>query len=250
MIPWDELEASYSRNFSSNGMEAPANSVRMVLVALIIKEKLGTSDEETVEQIRENPYLQFFLGLYEFSDAAPFDASMFVHFRKRFGLEAVSQINELIVQKAMESKVATQGSDDDDDSENKGKLLIDATCAPADITFPTDLKLLNKGRELTEGIIDMLHQPLKGLQKKPRDYRQRARKDFLKAAKSKTLSASKRRKAIRKQLNYLNRNLQHIEQLKGHTPLGVLSTRQYRNLLVVSGFTDNNGKCLSPAVER
>jgi len=27
----------------------------MVLGALIIKEKLGTSDEETVEQIRENP---------------------------------------------------------------------------------------------------------------------------------------------------------------------------------------------------
>jgi hypothetical protein len=41
---------------------------------------LGTNDAETVEQIRENPYLQYFLGLSEYSDAAPFDASMFVYF--------------------------------------------------------------------------------------------------------------------------------------------------------------------------
>ena len=34
----------------------------MALGALIIKEKLGTIEGETVEQIRENPYLQDFLG--------------------------------------------------------------------------------------------------------------------------------------------------------------------------------------------
>jgi hypothetical protein len=33
----------------------------MALGALIIKEKLGISDRETVEQIRENPYLQYFM---------------------------------------------------------------------------------------------------------------------------------------------------------------------------------------------
>jgi len=59
----------------------------MALGALIIKEKIGTSDEGTVEQIRENPYLQYFLGLLEYSDKALFDASMMVHFRKRLNLE-------------------------------------------------------------------------------------------------------------------------------------------------------------------
>jgi hypothetical protein len=43
-------------------MGAPAKTFRIALVALIIKEKLGTSDRETVEQIKENPYLQYFLG--------------------------------------------------------------------------------------------------------------------------------------------------------------------------------------------
>ena len=55
----------------------------MALGALIIKEKLQISDEETVEQIRENPYLQFFTGLESYVDEAPFDPSLMVHFRKR-----------------------------------------------------------------------------------------------------------------------------------------------------------------------
>jgi hypothetical protein len=62
-------------------MGAPAKPFRMALGALMIKEKLGTSDRETVEQLKENPYLQYFLGLSSYSNEAPFEASMFVHFR-------------------------------------------------------------------------------------------------------------------------------------------------------------------------
>jgi len=51
----------------------------MALGALIIKERLGTSDRETVEQIKENPYLQYFIGMKSYSSEAPFDASMMVH---------------------------------------------------------------------------------------------------------------------------------------------------------------------------
>ncbi len=44
----------------------------------------------------ENPYLQYFVGLKEFQDDAPFDPSLMVHFRKRLGLEIMQEINELI----------------------------------------------------------------------------------------------------------------------------------------------------------
>jgi len=54
---------------------------------------------------------------------------------------------------------------------------MDATCAPADITYPTDLKLLNDGREKLESMIDTLHAPFCGQQDKPRTYRKKARKD-------------------------------------------------------------------------
>ena len=48
-------------------MGAPAKSFRMALAALIIKEKLRISDRETVEQIQENPYLQYFIGQKQLS---------------------------------------------------------------------------------------------------------------------------------------------------------------------------------------
>ncbi len=55
LIPRTNFETEYAENFSAN-FGAPAKPFRMALGALIIKEKLGTSDRETVEQIRENPY--------------------------------------------------------------------------------------------------------------------------------------------------------------------------------------------------
>ncbi len=63
---------------------APIVPPRVALGALIIKERLDLTDRETVEAIQENPYLQFFIGLEEFTQENPFDASLMVDFRKRF----------------------------------------------------------------------------------------------------------------------------------------------------------------------
>jgi hypothetical protein len=173
-IPWQEIEDVYCSSLSGTGQGSPALSARIGLGALIIKERLGCSDEETVEQIRENPYLQFFLGCKKYEDKPLFHSTMFVHFRKRFPAETMSQINELITQKAIEGTSAKNKKDHDDDddnasgskTENKGKLLVDATCAPEDINYPTDLKLLNKAREESEQIIDTLRDAMaKGTQK-------------------------------------------------------------------------------------
>ena len=54
LIPWHDFEEQYCQNMSSSGQGFPALSVRMALGALIIKERLGVTDEECVEQIREN----------------------------------------------------------------------------------------------------------------------------------------------------------------------------------------------------
>lgn len=40
---------------------------------------------------------------------------------------------------------------------HKGKLLMDATVAPQNITFPTDLKLLNAARKKSEELINTLY---------------------------------------------------------------------------------------------
>ncbi len=49
LIPWSEFEEEYAQNFSEK-MGAIAKPFRMALGALIIKEKLGISDRETVER--------------------------------------------------------------------------------------------------------------------------------------------------------------------------------------------------------
>ncbi len=82
VIPWHVAEKMYAKNFMSK-RGAPALMVRMALGSLIIKEKLGLSDIETVGQIIENPYLQSFIGLEAYQHIVPFDASMLTHFRKR-----------------------------------------------------------------------------------------------------------------------------------------------------------------------
>jgi hypothetical protein len=72
---------------------------------------------------------------------------------------------------------------------------------------------LNEEREKSEKIIDRLHEPLRGEEKKPRTYRERARRDYLKAAKKRNLGGRELCKAIGKQLRYLRRDLEHIEAL-------------------------------------
>lgn len=233
IIPWSEFEDEYAKNFTvSTG--APAKTFRMALGALIIKERLGTSDKETLEQIRENPYLQYFIGMRTYSNAAPFDSSMFVHFRERIGVNLVNKINEKMVKEQTEvaGNRVEQKSSEWSEPKNQGKLILDATCAPADIKYPTDLGLLNQARQNTEKIIDALHNQTKSpVKKKPRTYRNRARKEDLSVAKQKKPRRKAIRKAIKKQLQYIQRNLANIERIG---ELQLLNKSHYRMLLVVT----------------
>ncbi len=159
-----------------------------------IKERLSLTDRETVEAIRENPFLQFFIGLEEFTQDKPFDASLMVDFRKRFGEAGLQQLTEAIALAALPRNESTEVHTEADNNERdnttehdaveqnaaeqtndassndassdtaplRGKLIVDATCAPADIRYPTDVSLLNEAREKTDAIIDKLHEPLVG----------------------------------------------------------------------------------------
>ena len=80
MIPWDDIEGDYSDLFPSDTGNV-AKPARVAFGALIIKETLGVSDEETVAQIQENPYLQYFLGFKQYTNKKPFDPSLMVRFR-------------------------------------------------------------------------------------------------------------------------------------------------------------------------
>ena len=191
---------------------APAHSARMAFGSLLIKERLGLSDVETVAQITENPYLQYFIGLKTFQKDAPFDSSQMVHFRKRFSAEAIDRINEAIAagkirEKLNESETPPNASCSSQKGEpeqpkeptkNLGKLLVDATCTPADVAYPTDLNLLNKAREKAEKIIDVLHGARTDGAPKPRTL-SRPGNRYLAVARSKRPGRKKVRTAIGQQ---------------------------------------------------
>lgn len=108
----------------------------------------------------------------------------------------------------------------------QGKLILDKTCAPAGITYPTGrLGLLKIPREELEKIIDMLHAPHIGNMKKPRNRGRQVRRDYLRTAKNREPRRPEIRKAIGPRLRYETRDSRVIEQLvQTHTTHSTLET--------------------------
>lgn len=291
MFPWAYIEELYESTLSGSDKGCAAIPAGVAFGAIYIQEFFSITDRETVAQIQESPYQQYFLGYRAYTSEEPFDHTMLVTFRKRFSKEIMAKINARIAADALglESKEADDdaaaGEDGDntgsppsgasgtpDDlsapacagtadrctaqagpqageepsedtrtfeekaADNRGQLLVDATCAPADIPYPTDVRLLDESREQSEKIIDLLHAPHKGILAKPRTYRRRAHKEYVAFSKLRRPSIQKIRKAIRGQLGYLGRNLATIREMAATREPGLklLSKRYYKLLLVIS----------------
>ena len=212
-IPWDEIEERYSSLFPSRtGM--PAKPLQTALGALLIQKQYDYSDRELVEQIRENPYYQYFIGLPGYQDRAPFAPSLLVEFRKRLTDEILIEINEMIAEyNSPDDPPPCGGSNPEDKSskDNRCTMILDATCAPQQIAYPQDINLLNEARVNLENIIDAICYEYN--YRRPRMYRDNARKDYLSLAKCRKRTTKKIRQAIKKQLQYVRRDLGHIELL-------------------------------------
>lgn len=220
-IPWDVFEEKYAKLFPSNTGNV-AKPLRLALGALIIQTKYQFSDRELVEQLTENPYYQYFIGLPGYQEEPPIEASVLVLFRKRISMDLTMEANEYM----LSDNHKDDHKDDDNqppsgasgntegkegvEPENKGTMMLDATCAPSNIRYPQDYSLLNEAREKLESIIDRFSKSY-GF-KKPRTYRREARKNYLALAKCKKRSTKKIRKTIRKQLSYVKRDLGYLEQ--------------------------------------
>ena len=238
-IPWDGLAIGYYSTMDTT-QGRPCKDARLVIGALIIKHKLNLSDEETVLQIQENPYLQYFVGFAKYKDTPPFTPSLFVEIRKRMGADVFASFEQVILEKIGERKKSSSTSES---KENSGKLLVDATVAEQAVKYPTDISLLNEAREISEHLIDELY-ALSDYRKKPRTYRQKARRQYLVLAKNKRPSAKVRRRGIREQLQYLRRNLKHISVLLddvGSSPFPLSRKRQRQYWIIQHVYAQQEG---------
>ena len=274
-IPWDRLVGYYNNLFTAVEGRPPISG-RVILGAVIIKHLGDLTDRETIAQIQENMFMQYFLGYSSFTNEEPFSDTLFVEIRKRLSIELLCKINEVIVLHCLEvqeakrkeqqpSQKQQQDATIDQDNKpdggreaivvqthtvcvesnqehkevqpaakkNKGKLLVDATVAPQNITFPTDLKLLNAARKKSEQLIDILYNPLLHGDKKVRTYRKVARKCFLNAAKKKRKTVREIYKINGQQLRFLKRNLRHIDTLLAAYENFPLKAREQKYLMVL-----------------
>lgn len=110
MIPWDVFEKNYKHLFKSKTGNV-AKPLRMALGALIIQTRFQYSDGELVQQITENHYLQYFIGLPGYQETPPFDASTLVLFRKRINAIMLMEANEYLLE---ENKPDKKEDDNDD----------------------------------------------------------------------------------------------------------------------------------------
>lgn len=240
-MPWEYIEEIYAQNMSDE-TGRPAISSRIAFGAIFIKEYCHITDEATVTNLQENSYMQSFVGLHEFHPEPLFDPSMMVHFRKRFPVEEVAKINEYVCTgkwpEEQRNVDRNDGTDDGDEppvppsgegesashhgerrkgkanpntskkkkhrqKKNRGKLILDATVAPADIKYPTDIDLLNKSREHLETAVGIVWKEVPHTGHKLPYSAKKARKSYLKLAKSKKWTQANCRKAIGEQLAYI-----------------------------------------------
>lgn len=236
-LPWDRLAGIYYRSMSSD-QGAPAIDARIVIGAMIVKHKLRLDDREAIETIRENLYIQYFIGLEEYTYKDVFDRSLFTTLRYRLGADKFDAMTrEIILTSEGKGKrevndpdessssgklqedgsITSDGQSEEKPKGNKGVLIVDATVADQMIAYPTDLELIARSRQESERLIDELCQSM-GVKEKPRTYRRMARKQYLNVAKKKNKTRNEVRKAIGQQLRYLRRNLKSINRLLDRNP--------------------------------
>ncbi len=121
VIPWDQMAEPYMACFH-NTQGRPAKDARQVIAAVIIKHKLCLSDEETIAQIQENIYLQYFVGLSMYQYKPIFTPTLFVEIRKRMGSTVFKAFEQCIINAVEEQNSKNKDKNDDHDKptlENK-----------------------------------------------------------------------------------------------------------------------------------
>ena len=216
VVPWDDFASAYMSMMNTTHGR-PGVSPRLVLGALIIKHLEKLDDRGVILAIQENIYMQYFVGLKEFTTDPVFDPSLFVTIRKRVGDSLFDKLNAKLIRSVKGEKDRRHNKknkkDGGDEPKNKGKLQADATVADQDITYPTDNGILNESRKKCEKIIDDLYEKDGKQGVKPRTYRRKIDTAYLDYSKKKTKTKATHRKMTRKLLECVNRDIKHIDRM-------------------------------------
>ena len=231
-LPWDKIEKEYNKRLRNVHHGAGNKPARMIVGALIVKHVENLSDEKTIQVIRENPYMQYLLGLPSFTEKPVFVPELFVLVRKRLDEKFFNMLT-LMLSEADGSKPAAEEKDEDG-HEHGGTLKVDATCCDAEVRYPTDTNLLEDGSRLIDRLLDKFC--ARHHIRKPQTHRAEARKAFIECTKKKRKGKKLIDKTKLAQLRCLQADMQIFLDFLG---------RQASNLLKC--FSRHDRKCLQAA---
>lgn len=221
-LPWTEYEKVYNKRLKNDRVGATNRPGRMVVAALIIKHKLNLSDEETILAIQENPYMQYMCGLTEYTDRPIFDPSLFVTIRKRITIDDINALTLELARKTAQKKNGG-GTDGDgngndetraDDKTQPTDVKADATCADAEVRYPTDIDLIEDGSKYIDRMIDKVC-GIKGIRKPTGVERNRIREIYLNVIKRKHKGSKLIKDAVTRMLPLLYRDILTLLNLIG-----------------------------------
>jgi len=199
IIPWEELENIYKKYFSDLGR--PGKDSQLINGIMIVKHQKVISDEETVRDFLENPYIQYFCGYDQFVTEKEIDSSTLTRMRKRLGVEYFKKFEEEILNLLKSRKIIK-------DNEQQ----IDATVFPANVTYPTDTGLLENVRVWLVEKIREIEKKLK-IKERARTYCRKAKAVYLKFQKKRKKKTKEIHKATKQILQYVRRNREQLKKL-------------------------------------
>ena len=138
MIDWSIFETRWSAFFPSK-TGRPATPPRLVAGLLYLQHTFACSDEELVWAWVENPYWQHFCGETYFQNEPPIDPSSLTRWRQRVGEKGVEWLLTETIEAARRGKVVKKQSFD--------KIIVDTTVMEKAVAYPTDSRLLERGRQ-------------------------------------------------------------------------------------------------------
>ena len=231
-LPWDKIEKEYNKRLRNAHHGAGNKPARMVVGALIVKHVEDLSDEKTIQVIRENPYMQYLLGLPCFTEKPVFVPELFVLIRKRLDEKFFNMLT-LMLAEADGSKPTGEDTDEDG-HEHGGTLKVDATCCDAEVRYPTDTNLLEDGSRLIDRLLDKFC--ARHHMRKPQTHRVEARQAFISCTKKKRKSKKLIDKTKLTLLRCLQADIQIFLDFLGHHASNLLEC-----------FSRHDHKCLQAA---
>lgn len=138
LIDWSVFETRWAEFFPST-TGRPASSPRLIAGLLYLQHTFACSDDDLIRTWVENPYWQHFCGETYFQQEPPINPSSLTRWRQRVGEEGVEWLLTETIAAARRGKVVKAKSFE--------KIIVDTTVMEKAIAYPTDSRLLERGRQ-------------------------------------------------------------------------------------------------------